>query len=179
MLELNWHSKEIVDNLNKYKRKNKLNLKDERELFLIFAMKKKLKLMSHLINSEDYHIDMSDSKFFIDVLENEVYDMAVLLYREYFLVITKEQDKIVSLLVNSFSKANGMLEAKAFLLKRFITHMRFEQAQTFLEAVEARIYDKSRGNIFVNSLNVVKSACLLIELLYMVKNAFGFMQRRV
>ena len=92
MLELNWHSKEIVDNLNKYKRKNKLNLKDERELFLIFAMKKKLKLMSHLINSEDYHIDMSDSKFFIDVLENEVYDMAVLLYREYFLVITKEQD---------------------------------------------------------------------------------------
>ena len=63
---------------------------------------------------------------FIDVLENDVFDMAVLLYREYFLTITKQQEKIVALLVNSFSKANGQLEAKAFLLKRFIKHMRFE-----------------------------------------------------
>jgi len=85
----------------------------------------------------------------------------------------------VSLLVNSFSKANGQLEAKAFLLKRFIPHMRFEQAQIFLEAVEERIYDMSRGNIFVNTLNVVKGACLLIELLIKVRNQFGFMQRRV
>ena len=44
---------------------------------------------------------------FIDVIENDVYDMAVLLYREYFLTITKKQDKICTLLVNSFSKANG------------------------------------------------------------------------
>lgn len=48
-----------------------------------------------------------------------------------------------------------------------------------MEAVEERIYDKSRGNIFVNTLNVVKSACLLIELLQLVRNSFGFMQRRV
>ena len=89
-------------------------------------MKRKLKMMSHMINSDDFSIDMSNGNNFVDVLENDIYDMAVLLYREYFLVIQSDQDKIVSLLVNSFSKANGMLEAKAFLLKRFISHMRFE-----------------------------------------------------
>lgn len=89
-------------------------------------MKRKLKMMSHMINSDDFNIDMSDERHFVDVLENDIYDMAVLLYREYFLVIVNGQDKIVSLLVNSFSKANGMLEAKAFLLKRFISNMKFE-----------------------------------------------------
>ena len=63
---------------------------------------------------------------FIDVIENDVYDMGVLLYREFFLLITTQQDKITTLLVNSFSKANGQIEAKAFLLRRFIPFMRFE-----------------------------------------------------
>ena len=39
--------------------------------------------------------------------------------------------------------------------------------------------DSSRGNLFVRSLNVVKSACLIIELLNKVKRRFGFMERRV
>lgn len=57
--------------------------------------------------------------------------------------------------------------------------MRFEQAAKFLEIVESGIYDSSRGNIFVHTLNVVKAACLLIELLMAVKHQFGFMERRV
>ena len=56
-------------------------------MFLIFAMKRKLKMMSHMINSDDFSIDMSNGNNFVDVLENDIYDMAVLLYREYFLVI--------------------------------------------------------------------------------------------
>jgi hypothetical protein len=39
--------------------------------------------------------------------------------------------------------------------------------------------DTSRGNLFVRSLNVVKAACLIIELLNKVKRRFGFMERRV
>jgi len=103
----------------------------------------------------------------------------VLLYREYFLVITTQQSKICNLLVNAFSKANGQLEAKAFLLKRFIHFMRYEQALIFLEAVEERVSDSSRGNILVHTLNVVKSACLLIELLEKVRYNFRFLDRRV
>lgn len=106
MLELNWKTQEIIRVLTNYQKKGKIDAIDLRELFLMFAMKRKLKLMSHLINSEDFLLDMTEENF-IDVLENDVYDMAVLLYREYFLLITKKQDKIVSLLVNAFSKSNG------------------------------------------------------------------------
>ena len=54
MLELSWKSKEIIFVLTNYQKKGKLAAIDLRELFLLFAMKRKLKLMSHLINSEDF-----------------------------------------------------------------------------------------------------------------------------
>ena len=57
--------------------------------------------------------------------------------------------------------------------------MRFEQANLFVEAVEERVKDSSRGNILVNTLNVVKSGCLLIELLNKVKSNFSFMLRQI
>lgn len=82
--------------------------------------------------------------------------------------------------MNAFSKANGQLEAKAFLLRRFLSHLSYENALTFLEAMEERVIcDSSRGNILVHTLNVVKSACLLIELLEKVRKSFDFMNRRV
>jgi hypothetical protein len=48
--------------------------------------------------------------------------------------------------------------------------MRFDQATAFVEAVEERLKDSSRGNILVHTLNVVKATCLLIELLNKVKS---------
>ena len=63
---------------------------------------------------------------FIDIIENSAYDMGVLLYREYFLVLNNQTEKIVKLLVNAFSESNGMLESKAYLMKRFIAKMNFE-----------------------------------------------------
>lgn len=57
--------------------------------------------------------------------------------------------------------------------------MRYDQAVLFVEAVEERLKDSSRGNILVHTLNVVKASCLLIELLNKVKSAFSFMQRNV
>ena len=58
-----------------------------------------------------------------------------------------------------------MLEAKCFLLKRFINKMNFEQANKLLESVEKRVFDSSKGNIFILTLNVLKASCLLIEIL--------------
>lgn len=63
---------------------------------------------------------------FIDVLENDAFDVGVLLYREFFLEINKQGERICGLMINSFIKNNGMLEAKCFLLKRFISKMKFE-----------------------------------------------------
>jgi len=56
-----------------------------------------------------------------------------------------------------------MIEAKSFLLKRFTSKMNYEQSINFLEAVESRIFDSSKGNILVVTLNVIKSSCLIIE----------------
>lgn len=66
---------------------------------------------------------------FVDVLEHEAFDMAVLLYREYFLRIKDPKifERIVTLLVNSFSKSSsGQLEAKCLLMKKFMNKMNFE-----------------------------------------------------
>lgn len=73
--------------LNKYSKKGKIDSIDLRELFLLFAMKRKLKLMSHLINSDDFSAFEFSEDNFCDVIENDVYDIGVLLYREYFLKI--------------------------------------------------------------------------------------------
>lgn len=96
--------------------------------------------------------------------------MAVLLYREYFLEITSQHSRIVGLLVNSFEKSNGLLEAKCFLLKRFINKMNYEQANKFLETIEHRVNDSSKANILILTLNVIKASCLLIELIEKVKS---------
>lgn len=50
----------------------------------MFAVKRKIKLMSMLINSDQFAMEFTEDHF-IDVLENDAYDMGVLLYREYFL----------------------------------------------------------------------------------------------
>lgn len=86
MLELKWSSSDIVFVLSNYNKKGKIDNVDLRELFLLFAIKKKLKLMSHVINSEDFNMEFTEDNF-IDVVENNVFDIAVLLYREYFLLI--------------------------------------------------------------------------------------------
>ena len=149
---------------------------DKREMFLLFAIKRKIKLMSYLINEKGLEFT---EDYFHDVLENSAYDMAALLNREYFLVLNEKTDKTITLLVNSFSETNGMLESKVYLLKRFIARMNYEQAVTFLEAIEKGVKNQSRGNMLILTLNVVKSSCLLIELLEMVRESFGFFDRRI
>lgn len=61
MLELNWSTREIIIVLTNYQRKKKKDsAEDSRELFLMFAMKRKLKLMSHIINSSDFSLDFGE-----------------------------------------------------------------------------------------------------------------------
>ena len=61
---------------------------DLREMFLLFAIKRKIKLMSSLINSETFEMEFSEDNF-VDVIENSAYDVGVLLHREYFLIINE------------------------------------------------------------------------------------------
>jgi len=94
MLELKWKSTQITWVLQNYNKRGGIdNIEDLRELFLLFAMKRKLKLMSLLINSDDFIFEFTENNF-TDVIENDVYDIGVLLYREYFLKIVKQKDYI-------------------------------------------------------------------------------------
>ena len=67
---------------------------DMREMFLLFAIKRKIKLMSFLINSEEFEMEFTEENF-IDIIENSAYDIGVLLHREYFLLINDKIYKIV------------------------------------------------------------------------------------
>jgi len=87
MLELNWSSKEIKEVLINYSKKSKIDSVDMRELFLMFAVKRKIKLMSMLINGDEFMMEFTEENF-LDVVENDAFDMAVLLYREYFLLLS-------------------------------------------------------------------------------------------
>jgi len=92
--------------MKNYQKRGKLIPQDFKELFIMFAMKRKIKLMSRLINDDDYNFEFTEDTF-LDVIENEVFDMAVLLYREYFLKLNTKQVTITNLLVGSFYKPNG------------------------------------------------------------------------
>jgi hypothetical protein len=138
MLEQKWSSIEIRQILLNYSKKTKMNSLDIREMFLLFAIKRKIKLMSFLINSEDFDMEFNEDNF-IDIIENSAYDIGVLLYREYFLLLNNRVEKIVTLLVNAFTESNGMLESKTFLLKRFVAKMNYDQATKFLSAIEKSV----------------------------------------
>ena len=86
MLELKWTSKDIMMVLKNFYKKSKIDLQEQRELFLLFAVKRKIKLMSFMINDENFKLEFQELNF-LDVLENEAFEVAVLLYREYFLQI--------------------------------------------------------------------------------------------
>lgn len=86
MLELKWKTKEILEVLKNYSKKGKIDTVDLREMFLMFAIKRKIKLMSYLINGDEFLMEFQEANF-IDVIENDVFDIAVLLHREYFLTI--------------------------------------------------------------------------------------------
>lgn len=84
MLELKWPSIEIRSVIQNYNSKVKMHSNDLRELFLLFAIKRKIKLMSYLVNNEDFEMEINEDNF-IDIIENSAYDVGVLVYREYFL----------------------------------------------------------------------------------------------
>jgi hypothetical protein len=52
MLELKWKSKDIKEVLVNYSKKGKIESADMRELFLMFSVKRKIKLMSMMINDD-------------------------------------------------------------------------------------------------------------------------------
>jgi hypothetical protein len=80
-------------------------------------------------------------------------------------------ERILTNLVNSFSKSSsGQLEAKCFLVKKFMKKMSYDQAIKLLAAIEERVNDSSKGNILIITLNVIKATCMLVDTIEKVKS---------
>lgn len=93
---------------------------DYKELFSLFVVKRKIGLLRFL-----FSLPMKDFTFTVDLflraLELEAIDIAALIYREFFRLIRDvsphDEELIMTSLISSFSKSNGMLEFKCFLVR--------------------------------------------------------------
>lgn len=73
--QIKWYILDLKDFLNFW------------ELFVLFAVKRQVILMSYLLNSDDFTYKF-EPYLLADVLANDVYDIALLIYWEYFLQMT-------------------------------------------------------------------------------------------
>jgi hypothetical protein len=103
--------------------------------------------------------------------------MAALIYREFFRLIREvtpyEEELILTSLVSSFAKSNGMLEFKCFLVRQFSERLQLRHARRLLDTLDLKIKAKNKQNLFVLNLNIVKSACLVVEMLEVVGQKFN------
>ena len=91
------------------------------DLFRLFVVRRKIKhlrLLFQLVNEFSFSIEQ-----FVYTLQIEAYDIAALLYKEFFRYIriqTQETPSIIGTLISSINKSNGMIEYKAFLLRQYL-----------------------------------------------------------
>jgi len=156
-------------------------LLDYEDLFKLFIVKRKVKLLRFLFSLSrdifDFHADL-----FLKALELEAYDMAALLFKEFFRQLRNMEPQqlefAISHIVSSYNRANGMIDFKAYLVRQFTEQMQLRHARTLLDAIRNKVKTVSKQNILVMNLNVLKTACLLIENLAEIGLKFNLLQVR-
>ena len=58
-----------------------------------------------------------------------------------------------------------MVDFKCYLIRQHIERLQLRHATRLLEALDIKVMSKNKSNILVLNLNVVKTSCLLIEML--------------
>jgi hypothetical protein len=124
------------------------------ELFRIFVKLRKVKLLRYLFNQK-LEFEFKTSIFLL-ALEEEAYDMAVLLHKEFQYLMRdnslEENKQIVSFCVASMNKTNsgaGMIEYKSFLIRQFLDYFTLRHARALLDAIDKRVSVPSKFNLFV------------------------------
>jgi predicted short-subunit dehydrogenase-like oxidoreductase (DUF2520 family) len=67
-------------------------------------------------------------------------------------------------LISSLNKNNGLVEFKAFLLRSYVEHFSLRHAKHLVDVLEQKLRQDNKFNILALNFNIVKTACLLIEL---------------
>ena len=143
-----------------------------RKLFVLFVLKRNFILINHLFHkTEGFNFD---SSLFLACLHNDAYDIAVMLYKDFETSLAHKEirDAILPHIVTSFSKNTGLLEAKTFLLKRWMDWIKLRDAKQILNQLDYRVSTFSKSHIFIVNLNPVKTACMLIEILSLLSKEF-------
>ena len=61
-----------------------------------------------------------------------------------------------------------MIEEKCYLIREYIEFFQLRHARTLLDQIDKKVNIPNKSNIFVTNFNVVKTGCLLIELLGLI-----------
>jgi hypothetical protein len=120
---------------------------DYKELFSLFVVKRKIGLLRFLFNLRSTQFTFTVD-LFLRALELEAIDVAALVYREFFRLIRDvtphEEELILTSLVASFAKSNGMLEFKCFLVRQFSDRLLLRHARRLLETLDLKISAKNK-----------------------------------
>jgi len=61
-----------------------------------------------------------------------------------------------------------MLEFKCYLVRQFAERMQIRHSRRLLDTLDMKLAVKNKQNILVLNLNIVKGACLVVEMLEVV-----------
>ena len=66
-----------------------------------------------------------------------------------------------------------MIDFKCYLVRHFSEKLLLRHAKRLLDALDAKTQARNKTNMFVLNVNVVKSACLTIEILQLIASRFN------
>lgn len=99
---------------------------DYEQLFGLFVVKRKISLLRYLFSLPPAYFRFTVD-IFIRCLELEAADIAALIYKEFFRLIRgvnpHDEEVILTSVVSSFAKSNGMIEFKCYLVRQFSERM--------------------------------------------------------
>ena len=157
-------------------KKGNADLKDEfnyEELFSLFIVRRKIKLLRFLFVQKDFKFNIG---LFLRALDLEAYDMAALLHKEFFRLLRNitphDLEEIIMSMIGAFNKNNGMIDFKCYLARQFIDKMQQRHCRTLIATIDHKVKLQSKQNILVLNLNLIKTSCLLIELLDFIAEHF-------
>ena len=117
------------------------------ELFDLFITRRKISLLRYLFSLPSTSFNFK-SQHFLKALELEAYDMAALLYKEFFRVmrdITPGQlEQAIISITSSLNKNNGLLDQKCYLIRQFTNRMLLRHAKNLLDNLALKISQQSK-----------------------------------
>ena len=143
-----------------------------------------MKLLRYLF-SQRHDFEFS-TQIFILALEEDAYDVAMLLHQEFrYLMrtnLSSENKVIVSHIVSSFNKTTnqgaGMIDQKCYLVREYLDFFQLRNARQLLDFIDKKVNIPNKLNILVSNFNVVLSGCLLIEVMSLVGTKFDQLKVR-